>query len=261
MNKIDSKLFIKSISLNEDIEPHLFEEYPLNICALRFFASLKFVSPVTIFIGANGCGKSTIIEAIASNIGIPITGGNKIIGAIVENYTIGEEKESALAQYLRCDKGYKRPRHTFFFRAESFYKLADIIDHDSIRSRQRDHVSTIDVLNYADKELLNQSHGESFMDFMKHQFSEDSLFILDEPESALSPDNQIKLLGLIDYYSKRGTQFIIATHSPLILGYKNAKIISLDNGMKEVKYKDTKVYKMYKDFLDDPEGYQMDFEE
>lgn len=247
MDNFDNvNLFIRSIGLIDDIDPKLFEFFPLNIPALKGFVSFRFTNQVTIFNGDNGCGKSTIIEAIASKLNIPIAGGNSHLGAIIENHDIGEESSSELAKYIYCDKGFKKPYRTFFFKAESFYKLADILSHDGC----------INIYNYASKDLLKQSHGESFMDFMRHQLIGNSLFILDEPEAALSPENQLKLMMLIDQMTKEGSQFILASHSPFILGYRDAKLINLDDGMKEITFKQTKIYNLYKHFLNDPEGYQ-----
>ena len=147
----NSFLFIRDIKLREDIEPQKFDSFPLNINALRFFVSLRFTTPVTIFNGENGCGKSTLIEAIAANLDIPIMGGNKNLSGILDNYDRGEEANSELAQFIVCGKGYSKPYRTFFFRAESFYKLADILMHDG----------WINSDNYSSKDLLEQSHGES----------------------------------------------------------------------------------------------------
>lgn len=245
-NLDNSNLFIRSIRMIDDIEPKKFDDFPLNINALRFFVALRFTTPVTIFNGENGCGKSTLIEAIASNLDIPITGGNNNLSGILDNYDRGEEASSELAQYLVCDKGFSKPFRTFFFRAESFYKLADVLSHDS----------WINSDNYSSKDLLEQSHGESFMDFMNHQLAKKSLYILDEPEAALSPQNQLKLMVLIDQFAKQGSQFIIATHSPFILGYREARIINLDDGMKEITFKQTNIYNLYRHFLESPEEYQ-----
>lgn len=247
MSNLDNaNLFIRSIRLVDGIAPEEFDHFPLNINALKLFVPLRFTSQVTVFNGENGCGKSTLIEAIAAKLDIPIMGGNKNLGSLLEGYDHGEEQQSELSKYLFVEKGLKRPHRTFFFRAESFYKLADILSHDS----------WVHLHDYGNKDLLEQSHGESFMDFMDHQLSEDSLYILDEPEAALSPQNQLKLMVMIDSLSKKGTQFIIATHSPFILGYKNARIINLDNGMEQVSFKETNIYALYHRFIDDPEGYQ-----
>ncbi len=247
MDNLDySHLFIRSIRLRDDIEPQKFDRFPLNINALRLFVSLRFTAPVTIFNGENGCGKSTLIEAIAANLGIPIMGGNKNLSALLDNYDRGEEGSSELAKYLICEKGFKKPFRTFFFRAESFYKLASILSHDT----------WIESSNYGDKDLLQESHGESFMDFMSHQLTKNSLYILNEPEAALSPQNQMAMMVLINDLSKQGSQFIIATHSPFILGYREAKIINLDDGMREIDFKQTNIYNLYRRFLDNPDSYQ-----
>lgn len=242
----ENDLFIQKIGLQEDIAPSKFDSYPLNINALRGFVSMKITSPVLIFNGENGCGKSTIIEALATNLGIPVNGGSSNLSAIIDSAVTINQEESKLAPYLYVSKSYKKPYRTFFFRAESFHEISSVLDKDEwiIKS------------NYSSKKLLGQSHGESFMDLIEHQFIGNSLYILDEPESALSPQNQLKLLCIIDNLVKKGTQFIIATHSPIILGYKNAKIVNLDDGMRYIDYKETNIYHLYKRFIDDPISFQ-----
>ena len=251
MNSFDNSLFVKRIKIKDKIDPKLFDKYPLNINAIRFLDSFTFRSPVTIFQGENGCGKSTLIEAIATSLGIPIMGGSSNLSGIFDNYNLNEESDSILKDYIIVEKGTKKPYRTFFFRAESFYKIADILSHDS----------WIESDNYSTKDLLEQSHGESYMDFMSQQIIRNSLYILDEPESALSPTNQLNLLRIIDKFSKDGTQFIIATHSPFILAYPKAQIINLDNGMNEITFKQTKIYRLYRSFLDDPDLYLSDLTE
>lgn len=251
MDNFGNQLFIKRIKIKENIEPELFEEYPLNINAIKYLDSFTFTKPVTIFQGDNGCGKSTLIEAIASFLNIPIMGGSADLSGIFDNYNQNEESDSELVKYLIVEKAPRKPYRTFFFRAESFCKIADIISHDG----------WIYTDNYSTKDLLEQSHGESYMDFMKQQIIPNSLYILDEPESALSPSNQLNLLRIINEYSKQGTQFIIATHSPFILAYPKAQIINLDDGMREMSFKQTKIYKLYHSFLEDPDLYLSDLNE
>lgn len=245
-NTLNDVLFIKSISLKEDIKPQAFDNYPLNINALRFFQKLNITKPVLIFNGENGCGKSTLIEAIADFLGIPINGGSTNLSCIVENSILTENHHSVLANYILVGKSFNKPYRNFFFRAESFHEIASMVDNDNY----------IEKSNYSSKKLLKQSHGESFMDLIEHQFINNSLYILDEPESALSPENQIKLLCIINYLSKNGSQFIIATHSPILLAYRDAQLINLDGGMKSINYKETNVYNLYRRFLNDPDSYQ-----
>lgn len=249
-----NELFLKTISLKNDIDFKAFDNFPLNICALRFFERLNIKSPVLILNGENGCGKSTLIEAIASLLDLPTSGGNKNMGAFVNSRILYNE-EAPLSKYLLLGKSFKRPKTSYFFRAESFYELAKGIERDSRVEDPRD--AFLRTSNYTDRGLLNESHGESFMDLIEHQFQEYGLFILDEPESALSPENQFKLLYLIDKLAKEGSQFIIATHSPILLSYRDAQLINLDDGMKEIKFTDTKIYKMYSAFMKDPDKYQM----
>ena len=234
-------MYIEEFRLKDDIDPKDFNEYPLNIPALRGFVSLRFSKNVTIFCGDNGSGKSTVIETIAAMLDLPVAGGNKNMFYMKDNSR--EEEESELAHYAILARGYKRPFRTFFFRAESFYDLASFINSD-------EGIDYAQGSNYQTMNLLLQSHGESFMDLIKQQFVPGGLYLMDEPESALSPYNQLELVRSIDQLAKNDTQFIIASHSPFILGYRDAKLIDVNDGMKSVTFKDTKIYKMYKDFLD-----------
>lgn len=246
-----NELFVTRISLKDDIEPKLFESFPLNVAALKYFVSLKLSKPVTIFYGENGCGKSTLIEALADLLDVPTSGGNKNMTAFVNTNLVKGKEAAPLSKYLLVAKSYKRPTNTYFFRAESFHELSAIIEEDSKRAD-----NYLNVNNYRSRGLFEQSHGESFIDLIEHQFQEGGLYILDEPESALSPSSQLKLLKLIHKLSKEGSQIIMATHSPILLGYKNATIVNLDNGMRFIDYKDTKIYRIYHDFMKDPAGYQ-----
>ena len=255
MKKINNThaLFLKSILLKDEIEPKLFESYPLNISALRFFVSIKLTSPVTILCGENGCGKSTLIEAIADLLEMPVSGGNKNMEAFINSNMVKGNESAPLSKYLYVGKGPIKPSRCYFFRAESFHEISTLIDEDSRKDGYERYLNTD---NYRSKDLLGQSHGESFIDLIEHQFKENGLYILDEPESALSPSNQLRLLKLIHKLSNDGCQFIMATHSPILLGYKGATIVNLDDGMRIVDYKDTKIYKVYSEFLKDSDSYQ-----
>ena len=148
------------------------------------------------------------------------------------------ETQSELHKYLKIVKGIKQPKDGFFLRAESFYNVASYID-------DVDYAAY-----YGGKSLHKQSHGESFLSLLNYKFRGDGLFLLDEPEAALSPSRQLSALAIIHKLVKANSQFIIATHSPIIMAYPNSKIyLFFDSEIREVKYKDTDHYKITKDFL------------
>ena len=232
---LDSNLMIKLISLERDrIES--FDNYPFNIEVVKNFHELRFDSPVTFFVGENGIGKSTFIEAIAVALGLPAEGGTENFTYVTNNTT------SVLSEYLRVGT-FNRPKTKFFLRAESFYNFSTEVDN-------------IGVGNAYGGSLHECSHGESFLKLVQNRFTENGLYILDEPEAALSPQRQLSLLCLIDDLVKDGSQFIIATHSPILISYNKGKILNLDNNFEEIKYEDTDIYKLYKMYLDQPDVMQ-----
>ena len=184
-------------------------------------------------------GKSTLIEAIAISLGLnPEGGSNNMKFSNYDDY-------SELYKHLTISK-FGMPKTKFFLRAESFYNVATDISNNS------------DLINttYGGEDLHECSHGESFLKLVEHRFWDKGLYILDEPEAALSPQRQMTLLCYIKKKKKNGSQFIIATHSPILLSYKYGKIIDMNNNMEEIKYEDTEVYRIYKDFLNNPYGMQ-----
>ena len=230
-------IFIKGIKLKrEDINS---TKYPFNIKCLNDFDELKFDNSVSFFYGENGVGKSTLVEAIAIALGLNPEGGSDNMQ--FSNY----DDYSELYKYLIINK-FGVPRTKFFLRAESFYNVATDI------SNNGDLIET----TYGGEDLHECSHGESFLKLVEHRFWNKGLYILDEPEAALSPERQMTLLCYIHDLAKNGSQFLIATHSPILLSYKYGKIIDMNNKMEEIKYEDTEVYKIYKDFLDNPYGMQ-----
>lgn len=239
---LDSNLFIKKITFEKE-KIDSFEHYPFNIDIVKNFEELEFDTPVTFFVGENGIGKSTFIEALAVSIGLPAEGGTENFRYNTKNTT------SNLSDYLIVSK-YNKPRTKFFLRAESFYNFSSEIQ----RLVEEDGFASL-YSSYGGN-LHECSHGESFLKLVENRFSENGLYILDEPEAALSPQRQMSLLYLIDKLVKEGSQFIIATHSPILISYRNGKILDLNNNFKEVKYKDTDIYSLYKMYLDDPDGMQ-----
>lgn len=239
---MDSKLIISEIILNRDMIDN-YDNYPFNISAVKNFNKLKLTSPVTFFIGENGIGKSTFIEAIAINLGLPKEGGT-------QNF-IYETKDttSSLSEYLKIITKNK-PKTKFFLRAESFYNFSTEVE----RLVKEDKFHSL-FKSYGGN-LHECSHGEAFLKLVQNRFTDNGIYILDEPEAALSIQRQLSLLCLIDELVKKGSQFIISTHSPILISYRNGKILDLNDNFKEVSYKDTEIYKLYKMYLDNSDNMQ-----
>ncbi|HSW76167.1 MAG TPA: AAA family ATPase [Candidatus Saccharimonadales bacterium] len=246
MPQIDGPLLDKVIM---DINPTTDTSvYPFTLNIIKQLKEITFPTQVTFLVGENGTGKSTILEAIAAKAGFGIEGGSKNI-----NFSTAQQKTyagtQALAANIKLSWRYK-PQYGYFFRAESFFNIASHIDNLA----KFDHL----IYNsYGGKSLHEQSHGESFLSFFKYGLSQNAFFILDEPEAALSPQRQLSLMFIIhDVCSKSHTQFIIATHSPILLAYPKATIYSCDEGvLQKIKYTQTQHYQITKQFLDDPDRY------
>ena len=193
--------------------------------------------------GENGVGKSTFIEAITIALGLPPEGGT-------ENFKYNTNNTSSnLADYLKV-LTFNKAKTKFFLRAESFYNFSTevqrLVEEDGFYS----------LYNSYGGNLHKCSHGESFLQLVKYKFTDHGLYILDEPEAALSLQRQLSLLYLIDQLAKDGSQFIIATHSPILISYRDGKILDLNNDFKETKYEDTEIYSLYKTCLEDYENIQ-----
>ncbi|MGN0473651.1 MAG: AAA family ATPase [Acutalibacteraceae bacterium] len=200
---------------------------------------LRLNSDVTFLVGENGTGKSTLLEAIALSMGFNAEGGTRNF-----NFSTAETT-SELHEFITVIKGV-RPRDGFFLRAESFYNVASYID------KIDSDAPLID--SYGGVSLHCQSHGESFLALVKNRFGGDGIYLLDEPEAALSPSRQMTLLVLMNELVKQNSQFIIATHSPILMAFPNAQVIELtDDGICSVPYRQTEHYKLTKRFLDNPE--------
>lgn len=239
---IDSKLMIKKISLERDRVPS-FDKYPFNIEVVKNFKELEFRKPVTFFIGENGVGKSTFIEAIAVALKLPAEGGTQNFTYQTKNTT------SQLSDYIRVST-YNSPQTKFFLRAESFYNFSTEVQ----RLVEEDDFH--ELYSYYGGNLHECSHGEAFIQLVKNKFTGNGLYILDEPEAALSPSRQMALLCMIDDLTKKGSQFIIATHSPILISYRDGEIYDLNNNFNLVEYKKTDIYSIYKRYLDDTDAMQ-----
>ncbi len=227
--------YIRSVALIPGVE-HPESEYPFDLPAVAALnEGLKLDAAVTFIVGENGSGKSTLIEAIAVAAGFNPEGGTK-------NFNFGTyNSHSSLSDHLRLQRSAVRERDGFFLRAESMYNVASEIDRIGG-----------DVLSfYGGISLHEQSHGESFMATMLHRMGGHGLYIFDEPEAALSPVRQLACLSLMHQLVGRSSQFIVATHSPIIMGYPGATIYWLsERGIERVPYEETEHYTLTRSFLD-----------
>lgn len=204
---------------------------------------LTFSSDITFFVGENGTGKSTLLEAIAVAYGFNAEGGSK-------NFTFSTNAtHSELFKHIEIAKrGYAKDG--FFLRAESLYNVATNIDN-------MDKEPSFDpfvIESYGGVSLHNQSHGESFLSIVQNRFFGNGLYILDEPEAALSPMRLLTLMAEIDSLVKNNSQFLIATHSPILMSLPNAQILEFSHkGIQAVAYKDTEHYKITKSFFENPD--------
>jgi predicted ATPase len=223
--------YLLSLQLRRDRVPS-FEEFPYSVPAIRHLHTLDFHPKVTYFIGENGSGKSTLLEAIAILNALNPEGGGR-------NFNFRtRESHSTLNYFLRLSKGIYLPKDSFFLRAESFYNLATEVERLGVEK------------HYGGKSLHDQSHGESFFSVFERRFRGAGLYILDEPEAALSPNRQLQFLGIMHEQIQHDSQFVIATHSPIVMAYPEATIYLLDEaGIHTVAYEDTEHFKVTRAFL------------
>ncbi len=231
---ISARPYIKSVFFKDEANLER-KEYPYFIPSIRQCADIRFHQDVTFFIGENGAGKSTLLEAIAIAYGFNPEGGTK--NALFEVHNT----HSDLHQVIKLSKSFKIPGDTYFLRAESFYNVATKAEEFGV------------LKSYGGKSLHEQSHGEAFLATLMHKLTGNGLYLLDEPEAALSPARQLTSLSLIHQLVRQDSQFIIATHSPIIMAYPNARIYEFSSeGIKEIKYEETDHYQISKSFLDNP---------
>lgn len=232
---MEAKPYLQSVSLKREAID-TFDRYPFDIPAVRELDDIEFHPDVTFLVGENGSGKSTLVEAIALLMGFGPEGGTKSV-----QFRTSDDI-STLHNYLKPSRSFKKPDDYYFLRAESFYNVATYMDDVGYLG------------GYGDKSLHARSHGEAFMTTLTMKLRGRGLYIFDEPEAALSPTRQMAALSAIHQLVEEESQFIIATHSPILLSYPRARILLLDGtGISEISYEDTEHYAITKDFLNNYE--------
>jgi len=229
--------FISVVKVNPNIDVDR-ARFPFTLPSLREFQSIEIDPKVTFFIGENGSGKSTLLEAIAVHLGFPAEGGRK------DHHFSTHDSHSELHDQIVIGKR-SVPGDTFFFRSESFYNVSTYLE------RAARDVGLPPRFGFTHQ----RSHGEGFLDVLQG-LKGDGLYLLDEPESALSIQGQLTFLSQMRRLLNEDSQFVIATHSPIVLGFPGARIYRFsESGIEKVSYEETESYRLTFDFLKNRERY------
>ena len=220
------------------------DRFPYTLPAVRHLDVLEFHPKVTFFVGENGAGKSTLLEAVAAECGLNPEGGSR-------NFNFATRaSHSAHDAALRLSRAPGTPGDSYFLRAESYYNVATEIE----RLDEEPAFGPPLIDAYGGRSLHEQSHGESFFALFKHRFRGNGLYLMDEPEAALSPRRQLEFLALLHEFCRSGSQFVIATHSPIIMAYPDARIYAFGaDGVRETAYTQTDHYLITRGFLTHPQ--------
>lgn len=242
MHAVSAEHYVLEVKLRRDRVPS-FDFYPFSLPAIRHLSTLELHPAVTFIVGENGSGKSTLLEAIAVAAGFNAEGGTK-------NFRFQTRgSHSSLHEHLRLVKSARRARDGFFLRAESFFNVATEIE----RLDDEPSFGPPIIDSYGGRSLHEQSHGESFFALMNNRFSGQGFYVLDEPEAALSPTRQLAMISRLHQLVQDRSQFVIATHSPILMAYPNAWIYQINaRGLERVALEDTEHYVVARRFLNDP---------
>ena len=217
-----------------------FDVYPFSLPVVRTLESIELHPKMTFLVGENGSGKSTLLEALAVALGFNPEGGSR-------NFNFNtRESHSELHRHLRIAKGIRPPRDGYFLRAESWFNLGTEIERLDAEPAGGPPI----IGAYGGRSLHEQSHGESFMALLKKRLRGGGLYLFDEPEAALSPARQIEALSRIHELATGGSQFVVATHSPILMAYPDALILHCGpTGIHPIRYEDTEHFRITRDFL------------
>lgn len=226
--------YLSEVSLKPSAAAYA-QDFPFTLPVVRALDRLAMHPNVTFFVGENGSGKSTLLEAIAVAMGFNAEGGSR-------NFNFATRaSHSNLHEHLRLVRGVSAPRDAYFLRAESFFNVSSEIERLGV------------LQYYGGRPLHEQSHGEAFLTLFMERFKKQGFFILDEPEAALSPQRQLAMLCRLHDLVEQQSQFIIATHSPILMAYPNATIYECgERGIHPVAYEETEHYRVMHDFIANP---------
>jgi predicted ATPase len=232
--------FVTEVAVRQDprLRP---DSYPYSLPALRRLKTLRFTTAVTFFVGENGSGKSTLLEGIAAAFGLNPEGGTKHVRFATRG------SHSPLYRDLKLTKAPPAPTDSYFLRAETFYNVASVIE-------RPEDPKAFDLESFGGQSLHDRSHGEAFLALVMHRLRGNGFYLFDEPEAALSPTRQLALLAAMHQLVAKASQFIIATHSPILLAYPGATIYLFGTHLpRRVQFRDTEHYQVTRAFLEHPD--------